>query len=89
MKRNIIHMIRVIISEGKEPVKSFVFNEKQDDKAITKAFVELDRAMWSFESGQIIGLYQNDKLLRYYSDPNQGWVFSNNNGIYEGLGGAR
>ena len=82
-------MIKVIVAEGKEPIRSFVFNEKQDDKAFQKAFVELDRATWSFESGQVIGLFQNDKLIRHYSDPSKGWVYKNNNGIYDGLVGYR
>ena len=84
-----LHMIKVVVSEGKAVVKSFVFNEKRDDKALQKAFVELDRATWSFESGQIIGLFQHDKLLRFYSDEQRGWVYTNNNGIYEGLVGEK
>ena len=47
-------MIKVVVAEGREPVKSFVFNEK-----------------------------------RHYSDPSKGWVYKNNNGIYDGLVGEK
>ena len=82
-------MIKIIISEDTAVSKVIKFDEHHDDHAVTKAFVELDRAMWSFESGQVIKLYQDDRLLRYYSDPNRGWIFTNNNGIYDGLRGQR
>ena len=89
IKEDSINVIKVIISENKVVSKRVEFDEHKDDNAVTKAFIELDRAMWSYEAGQVIRLYQNDRLLRYYSDPEQGWVFTNNNGIYEGLRGQR
>jgi len=75
-------MIKVIVSNGKKLIKHFEFNERKDDHAFEKAFVELDRAAWEYEDGNIIGLFQNDKLLRMYTDPNKGWLHTNNNGIY-------
>jgi hypothetical protein len=72
-------MIKVVVAKGNIPVKRFVFNERKDDRAFEKAFVELDRATWSFEPGQVIGSFQNDTLL--YSDPDTGWIHKNNNGI--------
>ena len=82
-------MIKVVIAKGPVPIKRFEFNERKDDRAFEKAFVELDRATWSFEPGQVIGLFQNDKLLRHYSDPDIGWIHKNNNGIYDGLVGEK
>ena len=82
-------MIKVVVAKGKVPVKIIDFNEHNDEDAVKKAFIELDRATWKFETGQTIGLFQNDKLLRYFNDEETGWVHMNNNGIYEGLRGER
>ena len=82
-------MIKVVVAKGKIPVKIIDFNEQKDEDAVKKAFIELDRATWKFETGQTIGLFQNDKLLRYFNDEETGWVHMNNNGIYEGLRGER
>lgn len=82
-------MIKVVVAKGKVPVKIIDFNEHKDEDAVKKAFIELDRATWKFETGQTIGLFQNDKLLRYFNDEETGWVHMNNNGIYEGLRGER
>ena len=82
-------MIKVVVAKGKVPVKIIDFNEHKDEYAVNKAFIELDRATWKVETGQTIGLVQNDKLLRYFNDEETGWVHMNNNGIYEGLRGER
>lgn len=82
-------MIKVIVAKGKTPIKILEFNERKDEDAFKKAFIELDRAAWKFESGQTIGLFQHNKLLRYFNDEETGWVHMNNNGIYEGLRGER
>ena len=75
-------MIKVVVVSGKNVIKQFEYNERKDDHAFEKAFVEMDRATWAFEPGNIIALYQHGKCLRHYSDPEQGWVHTNNNGIY-------
>jgi len=75
-------MIKVIVVNDKKITKQFQFNERKDEHAVRKAFIELDRAVWSYETGDIIALYQNNQLLRHYCD-DQGWVFTNNNGIYD------
>jgi len=75
-------MIKVVVVSGKKVIKQFEYNERKDNHAFEKAFVEMDRATWEFEPGNIIALYQHGKCLRHYSDPEQGWVYTNNNGIY-------
>ena len=82
-------MIKVVVAKGTVPVKIIDCYEHKDEDAVKKAFIELDRATWKFETGQTIGLFQNDKLLRYFNDEERGWVHTNNNGIYEGLRGER
>ena len=49
MKEGSINVIKVIISENKVVSKRVEFDEHKDDHAVTKAFIELDRAMWSYE----------------------------------------
>jgi hypothetical protein len=75
-------MIKVVVVNNRKVVKQFEFNERKDEEAVKKAFIECDRATWNFEPGNIIALYQNKQLLRHYSDPDKGWVHVNNNGIY-------
>ncbi len=76
-------MLDVIVLRDKKVVSRFSFNEKKEEKAFEKAFVEIDRASWSFQDGDMIGLFQNKKLLRSFSNPEIGWVHTSSNGIYE------
>ena len=76
-------MINVIVMRNNKAISRFSFDEKKDDFALEKAYVEMDRASWSFKEGDAIGLFQNQRLLRSYSNANNGWVHANNNGIYD------
>ena len=76
-------MIRVLVMDDRDRVcKDLSFDERKDDDAVRKAFIECDRSVWSYEPGQVIGLWQNNRLLRSFTSEEQGWVFLNNNGIY-------
>lgn len=81
--RSFIVMIDVIVLRNNRVIKHSTYNEKKQENAFEKAFVEIDIASWAFEDGDAIGLFQNKKLLRSFSNPKVGWVHANNNGIYE------
>ncbi len=76
-------MIDVIVLRNNKVIKHSTYNERKVENAFEKAFVEIDIASWAFQDGDAIGLFQNKKLLRSFSDPQVGWVHANNNGIYE------
>jgi len=68
-------MLKVITIINKEIVKNVSFDEKNDDDAMKKALVELDRATWDrdLESNDdfLIALMQDNRLLRFMND--KGW----------------
>jgi len=76
-------MINVMVIKDSKIVRNVGFDESQEEDAVKKAFVECDRATWSFEPGQTIGLFQNGKLLRSFADESKGWIYVNNNGMYD------
>lgn len=68
-------MLKVITMVNKEIVKNVSFDEKNDDDAMKKALVELDRAAWDRDSESsddfLIALMQDNRLLRFMND--KGW----------------
>ena len=68
-------MLKVITMINKEIVKNVSFDEKNDDDAMKKALVELDRAAWDRDSESsddfLIALMQDNRLLRFMND--KGW----------------
>jgi len=68
-------MLKVITMVNKEIVKNVSFDEKNDDDAMKKALVELDRASWDRDSESsddfLIALMQDNRLLRFMND--KGW----------------
>jgi len=68
-------MLKVITMINKEIVKNVSFDEKNDDDAMKKALVELDRAAWDRDSESsddyLIALVQDNRLLRFMND--KGW----------------
>lgn len=75
-------MLRVMVIKDSKIIKDRSFNELVEEDAVKKAFIECDRAVWSFEPGQAIGMFQNGKLLRTFVDESKGWIYTNNNGMY-------
>ena len=68
-------MLKVITMVNKEIVKNVSFDEKNDDDAMKKALVELDRAAWSRDSESsddfLVAFMQDNRLLRFMND--KGW----------------
>ena len=77
-------MLKVITMINKEIVKNVSFDEKNDDDAMKKALVELDRAVWDRDSESsddfLIALMQDNRLLRFMND--KGWQVPRSS-IYE------